>query len=134
MWILLMDLFSVLPQNTHIRGKFLKVDIMILYKPHKDVLFALEIKISLFLLKFSNVSLAVLHKLFICSFVKSSLWPMAIPRSFTSLLLFICLFSTINMMLLLFIDNPINVIWNLPGLATILLIRKPVWNNMCVVR
>ena len=84
---------------------------MTLYKPQKDVLFVVRIKISLFLSKVSNVLLAVLHKLFMC-FAKVSLWSMVISRSFTSLLLFICLFPTINMMLLsnmiwlLFIDDP----------------------------
>ena len=59
---------------------------------------------------------------FMC-FVKVRLWSMVILKSLTSLLLFTCLFSTINVMLL-FIDDPRNFIWNLPGLATILLIRN----------
>ena len=80
-----------------------------LSKPQKDVFFALEIKVFLFLSKLSNVLLAVLHKLFMC-FVKVSLWSMIIPTSFISLVLFICLFSTINVMLLLFIDDLINII------------------------
>ena len=44
--------------------------------------------------------LAALHKLFVC-FVKVRLRSMVIPRCFTSLLLFICLFYTVNVMLLL---------------------------------
>ena len=55
-------------------------------------------------------------------FVKLTLWSMVILRCFTSLLLFI--FSTINVKLLLFIDNLRNIIWNFPGLATMLLIRN----------
>ena len=58
---------------------------------------------------------------FMC-FVKVSLWSMVIPRRFTSLLLFICLFSTINMMLLLFIDDLIDIIRNVSGLTAMLLI------------
>ena len=44
--------------------------------------------------------LAVLHKLFMC-FVKVSLWSMVISKTFTLLVLFICLFYTMNVMLLL---------------------------------
>ena len=55
-------------------------------------------------------------------FVKLTLWSMVILRCFTSLLLFI--FSTINVKLLLFIDDLKNIIWNFPGLATMLLIRN----------
>ena len=63
--------------------------------------------------------------------VKVSLWPMIIPRCFTSLVLFIWLFSTINVMLLLFIDDLTNIIRNLAGLATVLLIQKQ-FRRMCV--
>ena len=96
-------LFSVLPQNIHIRGQYLKVDI--LCKPQKDVLFALGIKILL--VKALKQLLSVLHKLFMC-FVKLTLWSMVILRCFTSLLLFI--FSTINVKLLLFTDDLRNII------------------------
>ena len=44
--------------------------------------------------------LAVLHKLFMC-FVKVSLWSMVISKTFTLLVLFICLFYTMNVMLLI---------------------------------
>ena len=52
----------------------------------------------------------------------NKLWSIVIPKSFTSLLIFICLFSTINMMLLLFTDDLIDIIRNVSGLATMLLI------------
>ena len=44
-----------------------------------------------------------------CLRVKESLRSMVIPKSFTSLVLFISLFSTINVMLLFFINDPKNI-------------------------
>ena len=78
------------------RGQYLKVDII---STSKKRFRALDIIISFFLSNFSNILLAVLHKFFVC-FVRLSLWSMVIPRSFTSLLLFVFLFSAINMLLL----------------------------------
>ena len=62
-----------------------------------------------FLVKAFKRLLAVLHKLFMC-FLKVSLWSMAIPRRFTYLVPIICLFSAINGMLLLLIDDTRNII------------------------
>ena len=65
--------------------------------------------------------LGVLHKFSIC-IVNESLLPIVIPSSLTSLLDFTLLFSIINVILLLSMSAPRNIIWNLPGFATMLLI------------
>ena len=56
---------------------------------------------------------------------------MVIPRSFTSLLHFICLFSIANVILLLSILDLRNIIWNLPGFATMLFTLNQI-KKICV--
>ena len=87
LWILLMNCSQFYHKTPTLEDNIWK---MTLYSPWKDV-FALEIKIFLFWPKLSNDLLDVLHKLFM-HFVKVSLWSMVIPRSFTSLVLFIFIF------------------------------------------
>ena len=65
--------------------------------------------------------LAVLHKFSMCV-VEDSLSSIVIPSSLTSLLDFTLLFSIINVILLLSIFEARNVIWDLTGFATMLLI------------
>ena len=63
--------------------------------------------------------LAVLHKFSICV-VNDSLSSILIPSSLTSLLDFTLFFTIMNVILLLSMFDPRNIIWNLPGFATIL--------------
>ena len=65
--------------------------------------------------------LAVLDK-FSIYVVNDSLSPILTPSSLTLLLDFALLFSIINLTLLLSMFDPRNIVWNLPGFATILLI------------
>ena len=73
------------------------------------------------LAKVCKLLLAVLHKFSICV-VDDSLSSIVIPSSLTYLLDFTLLLSIINVILLLSMFNPRNIIWNLPGFATMLLI------------
>ena len=75
------------------------------------------------LAKVCKLLLTVLHKFSICV-VDDSLSSIVIPSSLTYLLDFTLLLSIINVILLLSMFNPRNIIWNLPGwnFATMLLI------------
>ena len=64
-------------------------------------------------------------------FVEVSFSSMVIRRSFISLLHFICLFSVANVILLLLIFDPRNIISNLPGFATIVLTLNQ-FKTICV--
>ena len=63
-------------------------------------------------------------------FVKISFSSMVIPSSFTSPLHFICLFSIANVILLLSVFDTRNIIWNLPGLATMLSTLTLSWQRL----
>ena len=97
-----------------------------LYKLQKEVLFAVRINIYLFLSKFWNFLLAVLHKLFV--FCKSKFVVNGNFQKFYFtiafyMFIFYYKYDVVRYDLFLFIDDPRNI-WNLPGLATILLIRN----------
>ena len=85
-------------------------------KPQIDVLLAQMIWICT-----CKRLLAVLHKFSTCA-VNNIILHIVIPSSLTSLLDFTLLFSIINVILLLSMFDPRNIIWNLLGFATMLLI------------
>ena len=70
---------------------------------------------------YSSVMLFSRQQILVIGFVKVSFSSMVIPKSFSSLLHFICLFSIASIISLLPIFDLRNIIWNLPGFATMLL-------------
>ena len=112
-----MLLFEVLLQNIQIKGQYLNADII---QPSDKYLVCSVDRNPLILVKALNLLFARLYILATC-FVKVSSSRMVIPKSFTSLLNFICLFSIANVILPLSIFDPRNIIWNLSGFPTMLL-------------
>ena len=108
-----------------------------LYKLQKEVLFALRISIYLFLSKFWNFLLAVLHKLFV--FCKSKFVINGSFQKFYFIIAFYMFILYYKYDVVIRYDLVIIYRWcgkylNLPWINYHTINSKPVWNNMCVVR
>ena len=107
-----MNLFLVLLQNILIKWK--------LYKPQKEVCFALGIKLFLFLSKLSNRYLLYQKNIYVFCKKKFVFQEVLLHYCF----LYVHFLLWLIVMLLLFINDPRNIICNFRVLATILLIRN----------